>query len=175
MSNWLNFYKDKQNDRYLEYINTKYSPFLSLLQKEIKKASTKKIMEIGCGLGSITKLLTTNKETIVVDKNESLMNFIDLKAKKVVRDITKPFIEKVDLIHSHGLLEHLSDLQIKQTIREELKCSSLLVHYVPSNKYTNKSFGDERLLTPKQWKEICSPSNIIEFNNGLDLILIWTN
>jgi len=175
MNNWFNFYKDKQNDSYLDYIGTKYSPFLSLLQKEVDKKQVKRIMEIGCGLGSITKLLKTNKARVVVDKNKMLINFINLKAEKVVRDITKPFIEKVDLIHSHGLLEHLSDFQIRQTIREELKCSNLLVHYVPSNKYTYKSFGDERLLTPKQWKEICSPSNIIEFNNGLDLILIWTN
>ena len=173
---WNNFYKDKLNDKYLNYIKTKYSPYI-----EIVKSSGNSYLEIGGGIGSITKLIYDNlKSFIVTDKDPFMLKLsqinlksLDVKIKKL--DATKPFNIKADVIHSHGMLEHLSFKQIKQNIVFSTKNCKTLIHYVPSNKYTYKSFGDELLLSPNEWKQLVNPTEIIEFNKGYDLILIWRN
>lgn len=171
MNDWYNFYKHKQSNEYLEYIQTRYNPFISLLNSEIKHC--KSIMEIGCGIGSITKLLNFSGDRFILDRNKSILEFADIKAYKILQDITNPFTTKIDLVYSHGVLEHLTDKEIKTTIREQKKVCNKLIHYVPSNKYNYKSFGDERLLCINNWKYLCEPDKVIEFNSGYDLMLIW--
>jgi hypothetical protein len=41
------------------------------------------------------------------------------------------------------------------------------VHYVPGL-YPAPTFGDERLMSVAEWWDICNPSQIITFNDGLD-------
>ena len=172
MKDWYNFYKQKQTKKYLNYIKKQYAPFVSLLKRESKKVNT--IMEIGCGLCNITNALDIkNKNVIVVDRNNYILQFANTNAFKICRNITQAFTHKADLIHSHGVLEHLNDQEIQKTIREQLKVGIKLIHYVPSNKYNYKSFGDERLMSIEQWRSICKPDKITEFNNGYDLILEW--
>jgi hypothetical protein len=43
---------------------------------------------------------------------------------------------------------------------------------VPGEKYKEPSFGDERLLSIEKWMDL-NPTDIIEFNEGFDLILYW--
>ena len=78
-----------------------------------------------------------------------------------------------NIIHSHGVLEHFEDHEIHEILHYQKAISPLLIHYVPSDKYTYKSFGDERLLSKEYWKENFNPTEIIEFNSGYDLILKW--
>ena len=44
---------------------------------------------------------------------------------------------------------------------------------MPSAKYEVPSRGNERLMTVGEWREICSPDHVIEFNDGHDIILIF--
>jgi hypothetical protein len=74
-------------------------------------------------------------------------------------------------IFSHGVLEHFKDEQIKYIIRRQKQEAQRVIHYVPTNKYVKQSFGDERLMSAKEWIKRFSPTNFKTFNSGFDLIL----
>lgn len=170
---WSNFYKNRINNSYSNHIRTHYSLFLEEIEKRINTNS--KVLEIGCGIGSITKLLKPKSKYLISDINQQMLNlsFLNTKRKGFIYDIKTPLNSKVDLIHSHGVLEHFSDTEIYSIIKNQLNCTKNLIHYVPSNKYKTKSFGDENLWSKEEWEKICNPNKIIEFNNKYDLMLIW--
>lgn len=178
---WYNFYKNKVNNKYYNYITNRYKPFIDEIKKEIKNNNY--IIEMGCGLGNITKSLLKTyphcRYKIIDNDSKIIYLAIDHLDAIMVEwdlfDITMPFPynQNCDIIHSHGVLEHFSDSDISEILQNQLKVSPILIHYVPSNKYNYKSFGDERLLSKEYWMKHFSPSEIIEFNNGYDLILKW--
>lgn len=53
-----------------------------------------------------------------------------------------------------GFYEHLNDDELAQMAREQSQVSSLVVASVPSNFYPRRDYGNERLLTPNQWREV---------------------
>ncbi len=177
MKSWKEFYSNKLNKEYQYYIQTRYSPYINFLN-QLKGNS---FLEIGCGISSITKLIyDKNKKFIISDKSSKMLhlsniNLKELKVQSKIINAIKFIDNRVDVIHSHGMLEHLTPNQMKQSVECSLRQCKTLVHYVPSNKYNYKSFGDELLISPKEWGELVDPSEIIEFNNGFDLILIWEN
>jgi hypothetical protein len=77
-----------------------------------------------------------------------------------------------DMAFSHGVLEHFDDFQIRDIINQCKDCSILSMHYVPSNRYLEPSRGDERLMSVDQWLQIYPFDDIVEFNEGKDLILV---
>ncbi len=178
---WCEFYKNKANENYYNYITCKYKCFIDEIKKELKVR--KSVIEMGCGLGNITKALIRENKNCQYKIIDNKSDIIELAIKHIdcsvvdwdLFDITMPFPynERCDLIHSHGVLEHFSDDQIHEILKNQLKISPVLIHYVPSNKYDYKSYGDERLLSKEYWKENFNPTDIIEFNNGYDLILKW--
>jgi SAM-dependent methyltransferase len=191
MNNWAQFYQDRINDRYLSHIERRYGTFIELLRASISNEH-KYIVEFGSGPGNITKLLDKthkNKEFILLDNNKEILNLAkenlqrcnnlikyieyDIRNEYIEDDIKNNFKITPDLIHSHGVLEHFSNEEIKMIIDNQ-KCFNVpIIHYVPSWKYRTPSFGDERLLTAENWKNICNPDKIIEFNDGYDYALCW--
>jgi cyclopropane fatty-acyl-phospholipid synthase-like methyltransferase len=177
---WYNYYKSIVG-KHIHEVNftKKYLYFLKVLSALLSPGM--KVLEMGCGTSIVTKLLYNSKTRFIVADNCRRMTFLSRinlgqrKVKVLLADITKPLNFKVDLLHSHGVLEHFTKEQIKDIVRTQLTCSKILVHYVPSNKYKVKSFGNELLLSKKQWFDLVKPSEILEFNKGLDLILIWRN
>jgi len=183
MTSWYEFYKDRVCDSYFDYVNEKYKRFIDEVVDSVNN-SYGNMVEVGCGIGSITKAVTRQSEVaffnpvVLLDQSEEMLNLTklnligeNLDAKYIYKSVLefKPIFSSV--VHSHGLLEHFSDNDIN-TIINNLK-GAKQVHYVPSYKYVTPSRGDERLLTPQQWRDICSPDEIIEFNDGFDLILKW--
>jgi len=53
-----------------------------------------------------------------------------------------------------GFYEHLNDDELAQMAQEQSQVSPLVVASVPSNLYPRKDYGNERLLTPNQWREL---------------------
>lgn len=172
MSQWSDYYKSRVGETYPEYVIQRYDAFL----KEIFEGNS--VREEGCGIGSVSKALmmmgfTGKISCFDIDEDQVNLARINLCS-------SKPYIGnifdnhgKVDLIFSHGVLEHFQDDQIKQIINRQKSEAKKVVHYIPSNKYLNPSFGDERLLSKEYWKEVFKPKQIIEFNEGLDLVAIW--
>lgn len=82
------------------------------------------------------------------------------------------FFEPNTVVLTHGVLEHFSDDEIKQTISTYNDNNIVFqAHYVPTNGYEHPSFGDERLLPVSEWIELVKPDYYIVDNNGLDLYM----
>lgn len=186
-SAWANFYRDRLNDKYFELVCDKYLPFIREIQMvlDASPADPVNVTEFGCGIGTITKALMnySSLDNYTVIDNDQLM--LELTKKNLEHspeadfviyiqdDIRNAYNVQGKIAHSHGVLEHFSDQEIRLILNQQKKNFKYLIHYVPSAKYEEPSFGDERLMTPKQWYDICQPDEIIEFNDGYDLILKW--
>lgn len=75
---------------------------------------------------------------------------------------------------THGVLEHFSTEDVRSII-EGYNGNDLVrghIHYVPTDKYTTPSFGDERLCSVEGWVDLVNPSRYIVDNCGKDLYLI---
>ena len=178
MNKWHNFYKNRLNPSYFGYLKNRYRPFILTILKNSHKGD--KVIELGCGTSNITKILyqsfpyanykvqDINKKMLCLSQRNLNNLFIYHSENNMIVDV-----QEGDLCHSHGVLEHFNDAEIKQTISLQLNNYKTLIHYVPSYKYKNPSFGDERLMTGEKWFDICNPTEITEFNDGHDLILIW--
>lgn len=180
MSKWNKFYQNRIGDSYLIYAAKRYSPFIDVLQKAVREKQATRVGEFGCGIGTITKLMEKSSLTFtLIDNDEEILALTEYqfhtKVDRQKHDILIPIEKKFDIIHSHGVLEHFTPNEVKQIIDNQLKISPCLIHYVPSDKYDYRSFGDERLLSKEEWNGLIHPTEIIEFNNGYDLILIWKN
>ncbi len=62
--------------------------------------------------------------------------------------------DKEDLIFSQGLLEHLSDEDMRKVVDHQLECAPVVIHSVPNANYGKLDFGNERLLTDQQYYNI---------------------
>lgn len=139
------------------------------------------VIELGCGIGNISRALSDlDCGLICVDNVKDMLSFsaqnkLNGRAQFIEADITRYYRIPGDVAHSHGVLEHFSNAQIQRAIKIQQIQYRELIHYVPGAKYSVPSFGDERLMTPEQWDAICKPDEIIEFNDGFDLILKWRN
>lgn len=186
MSKWSDYYKDRINERYERHIKKRYHPFIQTIAEQIKDYNNKGVspvvVELGCGIGSITKALLKNNSIdafhylIDIDaemlklalKNIGESNYVsmlqtDIRAVRGKGTITP------HIVHSHGVLEHMSNKDIQRTISNWLDQKHF--HYVPSHKYEEPSFGDERLLDARTWETITG-SWVVEFNDGYDYMLI---
>lgn len=182
MNTFFQTYSKRLNRRYLTHIGAKYGPFLHVLRSEIRPKNPKMIFaEMGCGAANVSRLIGSDVQHVLVDNDPKMLDLAAanmpaalFQTTLVEADIVNfelPF--QVDVCHSHGVLEHFNDTDIRKVIVNQMRSSRSLIHYVPSDKYESPSLGGERLLSPAQWREICQPDELIEFNNGFDLILIW--
>ena len=180
MKTWTEFYKQRLNDSYYNHVKTKYKRFIDEIS--VSYSAGYRVVELGCGMANITRALIDNNlwaEYSIMDLEQGMLDLSESNLRNNQKYVT---ISKGDILldclsgdvaHSHGVLEHFCDSQIRKIIALQKDNYSKLIHYVPSNKYETPSFGDERLLSVDQWKEICNPDEIIEFNDGYDLILKW--
>jgi len=181
MKSWYEIYRERMNSKYLEHVAAKYAPFLSALYK----AEGFQFTEIGCGAGNITRLLREMRDR----KNASYFHLVDNCPKMLslaiennptfnctfsCKDVVLFEMDPTHVIHSHGLLEHFEDAQIRQLVKQCSWSAPLQIHYVPGAKYETPSRGDERLLHPDQWKKILKGigrTEISTFNDDFDIII----
>ena len=173
------------NDSYFSHIKSKYAPFISFL----KEQEGYHFIELGCGAGNITKALREwykyGHYTLVDNCPKMLSLAIENNPNEncifLCADITKSIntmpAGDYTIVHSHGVLEHFSDRDIRNIIINACNYAKFQVHYVPSSKYESPSRGDERLLTPREWMDILRTIDrdidysVIEFNDGYDLMI----
>jgi hypothetical protein len=80
--------------------------------------------------------------------------------------------EKVDIVVTHGVLEHFTDKNIHKILKRYSDAGQKSVHYVPLDGYKTPSFGDERLLPYQYWIEQFKPTDYL-VKNREDLIMIF--
>jgi hypothetical protein len=171
--NWTRFYQKRVNSTYQEYFEKKYQPFL----KAIVKSQPKLVREEGIGIGSVSKFLRKSSiRSHGFDNNKTMIKLCRRNVPGVftyLDCILNPaFYSEGDLVVTHGVLEHFSDNQIEKIIKRHKEEGIKGIHYVPTDRYTEQSFGDERLLSPFHWRDLVEPKKIILFNEDKDLVLI---
>lgn len=180
MKTWYEIYRDRMNESYRDHFATKYAPFL----QDLYGSGAQVFTEIGCGAGNVTRLLREMLDTRASTHNLidscprmlglALENNSSLNCTFRCADVLSIVLPKSDLVHSHGLLEHFSDNNIRRIVAHGFEAAPSQVHYVPSVEYKTPSRGDERLLSPKQWRQILyglGAVDVQQFNNGLDLVI----
>lgn len=176
---WVEFYRDRLNIGYVEHVKRRYADHLNAIYANIKPGDS--VHEIGCGLGTVTRGLLDRAPWFasfeMSDRDPEMLNMARTRFKDgqvcwYKHDALKgPLPLSSDIVHSHGLLEHFSDDEIRWIIYNHSR-SRVQIHYVPGE-YPTPSFGDERLMKASQWQEICNPTKIIKFNDGLDYCLVF--
>lgn len=164
MNQWYDFYVKRVNSSYQDYFNKRYEPMISFIES-FKPSS---ILEIGCGIGSISKALS--KPGINLSGFDLCPKMVELANQNIGKDVffqgNALDLKSSKLSISHGVLEHFSDEHIIKI------CNNFpnSIHYVPLDKYEKPSFGDERLLSSDYWLNLVIPQIAIIFNNDHDLI-----
>ncbi len=177
MSKWTEFYQSRvHSTTYEKYFREHYEVFLEIVKKEVTNAQN--ILEVGSGTGLVTKIVKEQgKQFFALDRDAEMLAIASSTCGTNVKLIQFNLANKLngafDFIHSHGVLEHFTPEKIKEVTSNLRKSCKKMVHYVPTNKYSSKSFGDELLLSTEAWKELTNPTCTIETNSGKDLILIW--
>lgn len=171
---WHTFYEKRVNSSYQEYFEKRYNPVLDLISILLPEHNNN-IVEIGCGIGSISKTFLNNKEITFTgfDINNQMVQLANTNTNTncFYQDdlFNFNFINNNNLKVSHGVLEHFDDEQLL-LIKEKVNKS---LHYVPLNGYKEPSFGNERLLPKEFWIEMFNPIIYIVFNNNKDLVFYY--
>ncbi len=183
-SQWREFYKGREGPGYKNYVRNQYKPFLDAIRKALDEAVRREtVLEVGCGLGTISHILTRHPDYrqgntyLAIDSDLQMV----LEAKRQLAGVRVLHCDmrhhgwlKADIIVGHGVLEHLSDLGIYQTLEaHERSGARVAIHYVPGMGWGKPSFGDERLETFHWWMDKWEPTEGISFNGGKDYCFIW--
>lgn len=175
---WSAFYRGRMDDGYLNYVKERYAAFLSEISRRIQDGD--RVLELGSGTATITRSLIDCEDVIAdfvasdIDPEMRSMSTLRLMGTSGIvcaQEARQASPRYNDIVHSHGLLEHFCDHDIR-TIISKHKCARAQIHYVPGL-YPFPTYGDERLMSVEDWRRICNPTEIITFNEGLDYILIW--
>ncbi len=189
MKKWSDIYKERLCDSYYQYFKVRYKDFLTEI--DLKHYS---FLELGCGIGNTTKFIDEHRKDYMtyrtgivakklsltcVDNDEEMLQLCAVNLRNIGTnlfnaDITqKKFkLYPETVVHSHGVLEHLQDNQIHDVLEMYMSCPSQ-THYVPTDKYTEPSRGDERLMPAEYWLDTFKPTSWKLFNNDFDLVLTW--
>lgn len=170
MSKWSQFYMNRINSTYQDYFEKKYSPLLNFLNH------FKVVREEGIGIGSVSKYLLKNGvKCSGFDLCPDMVKLCKMNNPTIecyVGDIFKTH-ERVDIVVTHGVLEHFSDIDIKKILDRYEWNKQPSLHYVPLEGYEVPSFGDERLLSWKHWVNTFNPTSY-EVVDNKDLYLYFS-
>ena len=195
MSKWSDFYGTRAHNYvgYKEYCKIRYAPFLRKILNVCENGQESEISddilpmsccELGCGMATISRILADVcsrdcARFMATDIDEDMLAIASMHAHSPhgrgslfvsKHDALRPTLFRQDVVYSHGLLEHFSNVDIRTIISAHKQAYQ--VHYVPGM-YDSPSFGDERLMAVDDWRAICDPDEVHTFNEGLDYTLIF--
>jgi 2-polyprenyl-3-methyl-5-hydroxy-6-metoxy-1,4-benzoquinol methylase len=140
-----------------------------------------KLLEVGFGSGATAVLLADiGYRVTAIDINKEL---VERACSKYVGWIKKGLLDirignmlelpwdhsEFDLVYHQGVLEHFSDDVIVHALREQARVAPLIIFDVPNHRCKKRSFGDERLLAPQQWRRLAREAGLdIVYEGGRD-------
>ena len=159
-------------------------------------------VEYGCGIGTMSLAISMEMhkspfDFFLSDNNHEMIKLANDNINLITKKYKFNFINEAtcfdfyenecadmtcrDFGFTHGVLEHFTPRHIRKIIRNfdgitgkgQHTQRGIHMHYVPTNKYKTKSFGDEHLWTPDYWVELTNPTRIELFNDDHDLILFF--
>jgi len=164
---WNEFYKRELTlEGFLRDLSTHGRLF-----DEIISENPESILEVGTGSGKMSIFLSLMGYSVTgIDNNPELIKRAKVNCKKFNGKASFRLVDafslsetfnshSFDLVFSQGFFEHFSNEEISKLIEQQLTVGNVVVFSVPS-KYHFKGFGNERLLTLYQWREILEKYNV---------------
>lgn len=152
-------------DDYIKY-KLKYKSIF--IDKVIQYANNGKVIETGCGTGLMAGFLQKKGlKVTALDLSQKVLNYAEEIAKK--SNIIAPCKYKqgdilnlkykknsFDVSYSNGVLEHFSDDEIVETLKQQMNISKYVIFGIPSTYFNmnEKMLGNERGLTLDEWKNL---------------------
>jgi 2-polyprenyl-3-methyl-5-hydroxy-6-metoxy-1,4-benzoquinol methylase len=159
-NSWGDFYEGAGSADYLLDHLAIHKDFL----KEIFGRKPVTALEAGCGSAIMSVFLAmTGVRVTACDRDPEVLRKAGETARQWNAMVTfakedllalSLGADRFDLSFSQGVLEHMTDEQIRQSCREILRVSPVFVFSVPSVYYNHQDFGDERLLPESEWRRI---------------------
>jgi ubiquinone/menaquinone biosynthesis C-methylase UbiE len=118
-----------------EVLKDKITIILQSIPKDVKT-----ILDVGCGNGVITNVLSEYFDVTGIDRSEAALKFV--KTKRVKADTSDlPFVDdSFDLVFSSEVLEHIPDTEFEKTVLELKRVSKKYIMIsVPNAENVNKS------------------------------------
>jgi 2-polyprenyl-3-methyl-5-hydroxy-6-metoxy-1,4-benzoquinol methylase len=181
MSDWADFLKKDKRTIFNQCLGSRR--LIELIIHYTPQGGT--ILEVGCGTALLTLVLADyGFQTTAIDTNEEVLRYarerINILPKSIhlmkadILNLSTVFKERrFDTVCSKGVMEHFSDNDIVQGLREQRNIASRLIFHVPNirAKITHEFFGDERLLTNKKWVALIKAAGFRQVNifGGYDL------
>jgi SAM-dependent methyltransferase len=138
------------------------------LLREAYRRSSGGVLEVGVGSGAQSALLSRLVAPVVtLDNNTSILQRARSNLARFGRGVHPaaadafrlPFPARAFGVGiSQGLMEHFSDEEITKLVREQLRACRSVVFSVPSAHYPRQDMGNERLMTPAEWRELLAPA-----------------
>ena len=152
-------------DDYIKY-KLKYKSIF--IDKVIQYANNGKVIETGCGTGLMAGFLQKKGlKVTAIDLSQKVLDYAEEIAKK--SNIIAPCKYKqgdilnlkykknsFDVSYSNGVLEHFSDDEIVETLKQQMNISKYVIFGIPSTYFNmnEKMLGNERGLTLDEWKNL---------------------
>lgn len=152
-------------DDYIKY-KLKYKSIF--IDKVIQYANNGKVIETGCGTGLMAGFLQKKGlKVTALDLSQKVLDYAEEIAKK--SNIIAPCKYKqgdilnlkykknsFDVSYSNGVLEHFSDDEIVETLKQQMNISKYVIFGIPSTYFNmnEKMLGNERGLTLDEWKNL---------------------
>lgn len=165
---WGDFYEGAGGKEYFAEHTAIHEVFLN----EILGRSPRRLLEAGCGSAIMSIFFSkTGIHVTACDRDEDVLKKAAVTARDWKADVT---FSKQDIFHftfpdnsfdavfSQGVLEHLSDDEIRLTCREAFRVAPVFLFSVPGYHYKHKDFGNERLLKDEAWAKLLKTSGTLK-------------
>src|SRR4030067_2443094 len=167
MKRWDDFYGDTLEFNFLLSELHSHSDFVCSVFDE----KPRNILEIGIGSGRYSiffswlgvNVVGIDNNRIVVEtawKNNEQLN--GTAYFHLADAFNLPYKDNsFDCLISQGLFEHFKDNEIVELLNEQIRVAKTVLFTVPNNYYRKLDFGNERLLSSKNWDEILQKGGFI--------------
>lgn len=154
---WGPYYRERSSNlQVIRSMITHVELALAVLRRRPRR-----VIEVGCGLGSLSLLLSAlNLETVALDSSPTVLKLarhtLGGKAHLVLGEAAHlPFKDgSFDVVFHQGLLEHYDAEAVARLLSEQERIGRHVVCSVPSDHYPRQDLGDENLLPPSQWTRL---------------------
>jgi len=144
--------------------------FLWTIQKHCAPGSS--LLEVGCGSGTAAVLLADMGYRVnACDFDRDLVARLSATYSDWIR--RGPLhVEQTDMFelpwcdvffdaaYHQGVLEHFADELIVAALKEQARVAKLVVFDVPNCRHVVRTFGNERLLSPRHWRTLISRAGL---------------
>jgi len=142
-----------------------------------------KVIEVGCGSGLTSVLLASmGYRATAVDANVQLVekvkrfeiafpNLISAQADMFRMGFKN---RTFDIAFSQGVLEHYCDDDIVRVLLEQRRIAQVVVIDVPNGRGKTGDYGDERSISPFQWRKLIQTSELAIVNESARGMARWS-